>query len=744
MHTTESNEAHRGRFAGLVLLCWLLLLSACAPAAVGPPGPEGETGVVMAACRPEGLEATPGARTPYCDVYDRDGREILGSGTTRRVVGYFAAWRTGVDGRPAYLVSDIPWDRVTHVHYAFAHIDGEGRLSIGDPRDPTNPATGMEWPEVPEARMDPSLPYRGHFNLLTRYKREHPTVKTLVSVGGWAETGGHLEDGQRVSDGGFYTMTTLPDGRVNRDGIDTFVRSAVAFMRSYDFDGVDIDYEYPTSMPGAGNPLDAAQAEPRRPYLSRSYTALMKSLRNALDRAGAEDGRYYMLTAAVPASAYLLRGMETFEAARYLDYANVMAYDFHGAWNQYVGHQAPLFDTGRDREMEAWGIYEVPEYGSLGYLNADWAYHYYRGSLSPGRINLGIPLYTRGWKEVRDGRSGLWGTAPAPDSASCPPGLAGGARTRCGDGAVGIDDLWGESRDRHERGGGSNPLWHALNLERGIVPSYLEAFGLDPVGDPRDGISGDYRSHYDEVAEAPWLWNEDKGVFLSIQDERSFRSKLRYVEDRGIGGIALWELAGDYDWHPERRGGKGEYAQGSVLASLARRTFDGAPPYQSRLADRVMPGKALDVRVELSGFEPGDRNYPITPVLRITNRTGATLPGGTEVRFDLPTSTTDVVLARGPGARLRVEESGHEGPGNVGGLEGDFHRVVVSLSPCRPLGPSESREIELVYYLPISGPSNFTITVGGSSFALAFERPSLQTVSPPSIAESSRDCGASR
>ncbi|MCV5871567.1 glycosyl hydrolase family 18 protein, partial [Escherichia coli] len=74
-------------------------------------------------------------------------------------------------------------------------------------------------------------------------------VKTLISIGGWAETGGHFDaNGDRVADGGFYTMTTNADGSINHAGIEKFAASAVEMMRKYKFDGLDIDYEYPTSM----------------------------------------------------------------------------------------------------------------------------------------------------------------------------------------------------------------------------------------------------------------------------------------------------------------------------------------------------------------------------------------------------------------------------------------------------------------------------------------------------------------
>ncbi|MDT0470349.1 glycosyl hydrolase family 18 protein, partial [Streptomyces gibsoniae] len=149
---------------------------------------------------------------------------------------------------------NIPWTKVTHLNYAFAHVDSSNKLSVG-PDSPDNASTGMTWPGVAGAEMDPALPYKGHFNLLTKYKKQYPDVKTLVSVGGWAETGGYVgPDGKRVNSGGFYSMATNADGSVNTAGINTFADSAVAFIKKYGFNGVDIDYEYATSMKDAGNP----------------------------------------------------------------------------------------------------------------------------------------------------------------------------------------------------------------------------------------------------------------------------------------------------------------------------------------------------------------------------------------------------------------------------------------------------------------------------------------------------------
>jgi chitinase len=658
----------------------------------------------QASCRPDGLYATPGVDVPYCSVYDSAGREKMGADHQRRVIGYFTGWRTGKDGTPAYLASDIPWDKVTHLNYAFAHVDGGNRISVGAD-GATNAATGMTWPGVAGAEMDPAFPYKGHFNLLNKFKKQHPDVKTLISVGGWAETGGYFDDsGTRVNSGGFYSMATNADGSVNQTGIDTFADSAVDFLRKYGFNGVDIDYEYPTSMKDAGNPLDWSLSNARRAGLVKGYAALMKTLREKLDRAGAADGKHYLLSVAAPSSGYLLRGMETFQVQKYLDYVNIMSYDLHGAWNEYVGPNASLFDDGKDAELAAAGVYSTSQYGGIGYLNTDWAYHYFRGSMPPGRINIGLPYYTRGFKNVTGGTDGLWGRAP---STTCP---AGSGLTRCGDGAVGIDNLWHDlDTAGKEAPAGSNPMWHAKNLEKGIVGDYVTRYGFP--ADTR--LTGTYARKYDATLVAPWLWNAEKKVFLSTEDEQSVKAKADYVVANGIGGTMVWELAGDYGWNAA----EGQYEPGSTLTSAMYEKFKSASPYGATRSTVALPTEALKIDVEFGQFPLGDSNYPISPKLRITNNTSATLPGGTEFRFDYGTSAPGNAKDQS-GWGTSVIRSDHTGT-NIGGLKGDHHRVSLKLPAWQTLAPGASAELDFVYYLPVSTPSNWTVTFGGRTYALA-------------------------
>lgn len=62
-------------------------------------------------------------------IYRADGSECMGDDHGRRVIGYFTSWRTGKNGLPSYLVGDIPWDKITHINYAFAAVDEQPEIA---------------------------------------------------------------------------------------------------------------------------------------------------------------------------------------------------------------------------------------------------------------------------------------------------------------------------------------------------------------------------------------------------------------------------------------------------------------------------------------------------------------------------------------------------------------------------------------------------------------------------------------
>jgi chitinase len=137
-----------------------------------------------------------------------------------------------------------------------------------------------------------------------------------------------------------------------------------------------------------------------------------------------------------------------------------------------------------------------------------------------------------------------------------------------------------------------------------------------------------------------------------------------------------------------------------------------------------VPATALAVTVEAINFPVGDSNYPINPTLRVVNHGAKALPGGSVLEFDLPTSAPAQVTTWS-GETIQVLSVGHSGS-NVGGLKGDFNRVAIALPSWKTLNQGDVWDISLVYYLPVSGPANYTVTVAGVRYALTQEHPGLQ------------------
>ncbi len=51
--------------------------------------------------------------------------------------------------------------------------------------------------------------------------------------------------------------------------------------------------------------------------------------------------------------------------------------------------------------------------------------------------------------------------------------------------------------------------------------------------------------YWDDTAKAPYLYNAEKRIFISYEDEQSIGLKGSYVKERGLAGIMFWEYNGD-------------------------------------------------------------------------------------------------------------------------------------------------------------------------------------------------------
>lgn len=495
---------------------------------------------------------------------------------SRKLVGYFPEWAYKSEAQGNFMVTDLQWDYLTHIQYSFAMIDpATHKIALGDK------VAAIEEEFVgrtmtykgKEVKLDPTLPYKGHFNLLQVMKKQYPDTKLLISVGGWAGSTG------------FYTMLDTDAG------IETFADSCVDFVRTYGFDGVDIDFEYPSSTATSGNPDDSHLSEPRRKELNARYNKMMEVLREKLDEASREDGEYYYLTAAVTASPWVLGGMSSHDFVEYLDFVSVMSYDYHGGWNEYVENLANIYPDPADRET---ANQIMPN------LCMDWAYRYYRGALPAEKILMGIPYYTRGWENVSGGTNGLHGGSRTP--------------------ATGEYNIWGDDLNGDEilEPAGANPIWHVKNL--------LEE-------DPH------FNRYWDDVGKVPYVWQDEKRVFLSYEDEQSINERVKYIDDKNLGGALIWVMNGDY-------GINDNYVEGSTNVNEGKYTFgDTLTKELSNGFDRIglcersddglsdLPPIAVDVDFDGIYDHP---NY--TYKIHVTNNTGAEIPGGWTVSFDLPKS----------------------------------------------------------------------------------------------------------
>lgn len=294
-----------------------------------------------------------------------------------KVVGsYFVEW--GVYGRD-YYVEDLPAENLTHLLYGFVPIcGGDGindglktisgsfealqracagredfQVAIHDPWAAINmPQTGVS---------DWSSPYKGNFGQLMALKQAHPDLKILPSIGGWT-----------LSDPFFF----MGDETKRK----TFIESVRNYLKAWKFfDGVDIDWEYP-SIGGATASLGNSDD-------GETYVLLMKELRAMLDELSLETGKTYELTSAIGAGYDKIEKVDYQQAQQYMDYFFLMTYDFYGAWsNTELNHQAAIYGA-------SW----APD---TAYTSDNGVSKLLAQGVEPGKVVLGAAMYGRGWTGV--------------------------------------------------------------------------------------------------------------------------------------------------------------------------------------------------------------------------------------------------------------------------------------------------------------------------------------------------------
>lgn len=86
-------------------------------------------------------------------------------------------------------------------------------------------------------------------------------------------------------------------------------------IEDYNFDGIDLDWEYPGYTSHSGTPAD-----------TENFNLLLRDIKLELDALGAETGRTYGLTAALPCGPANIANIDITEVAKYLTEFNLMSY----------------------------------------------------------------------------------------------------------------------------------------------------------------------------------------------------------------------------------------------------------------------------------------------------------------------------------------------------------------------------------------------------------------------------------
>lgn len=300
----------------------------------------------------------------------------------KRVVGYFVEWGIYA-AHDNYYVTNIPFDKVTHINYAFVGINpSDFSVEVYDPWASLEIVyPGESW----------DTPYKGNLGMLRKMKEQYPGVKVLISVGGWTKSHG------------FHAAAA------NETSRRACANNLVAFMKQHELDGIDIDWEYPgiDRAPDPNDPYD--KGAPGGPEDMVNYPLFLKAIREALDVQGAADGRYYELTAAVGVGYDKIEVTDPAEYSKYLDAVCLMTYDMHGGFESIIGHQGPLYANPNDTHDPL-----VNER-----YNVDWSVQKFLDLGVPAhKLVVGVPFYSRGWNNVSggwdvdgDGRSdGMFGT----------------------------------------------------------------------------------------------------------------------------------------------------------------------------------------------------------------------------------------------------------------------------------------------------------------------------------------------
>jgi len=267
-----------------------------------------------------------------------------------KVVCYHTNWSQYRKKPAVFFPEDIDPHMCTNIIYAFAQLNSKHELSM------------FEWNDDEMYARTMAL------------KKQNPKLKISLAVGGW-----NHENSEENRQGKFSTM-------VNNDAfLKRFIKSSIALLRKWDFDGLDLDWEYPA---GRGN---------SPPGDKQKFTKLVRELLAAFTAEAAIVNKPRLLLSAAVSAGFsqIDASYEAPQLGEMLDWLNLMTYDLHGDWDDVTGHQTAMaYDGG---EGEGRREFTVPY--ALDY----WI----KKGFPAGKIALGLATYGRGFLLKDPKKNGL-------------------------------------------------------------------------------------------------------------------------------------------------------------------------------------------------------------------------------------------------------------------------------------------------------------------------------------------------
>ncbi|KAK1999146.1 family 18 glycosyl hydrolase, partial [Colletotrichum falcatum] len=269
-----------------------------------------------------------GTTEEYCGTkkVDRPSCAVQESSTFKRVVGYYETWATG-RACNRFSPEQVPAGVYSHINLAFASI---------------SPTT---FEVMPAEKGDADL-----YERVANLKAKDPHLKVLIAVGGtdFHNTG--------------PTAATFSDIARSQEAQKKFIDSVLKLISTYDLDGIDLDWEYPAAKDRGGRDEDFA-----------NLPKFMRALRQGL--------KDYEISITIPAIYRNLQHFDIKNIEPHVDFFNVMAYDFHGAWEQPTESGGPYLNSHTNLTATKDG------------LDLLW-----RSNVNHDKVVLGLAFYGRGFQ----------------------------------------------------------------------------------------------------------------------------------------------------------------------------------------------------------------------------------------------------------------------------------------------------------------------------------------------------------